>query len=100
MTVLTLAMMQSRLAAGGRPLASFKKGDRVRGGGHMALRSYSYVLAAAPGDLPADFRPDLTPGEILMLGAFEGRYLNDCTSEYPAEWFLGAMQYGRLSPEG
>ena len=100
MPVLTLAIMQSRLASGGRPLASFKKGDRVRGGGRMALRAYSYVLAAAPGDLPADFQPDLTPGEILMLGAFEGRYLNDCTSEFPAEWFLGAMQHGRLSPEG
>jgi len=67
----------------------------------MALRrSYSYLLEAEPGELEADFQPDLSPGEILMLGAFEGRYLNDCISEFPAEWFLAAMQHGRLSPEG
>ena len=67
----------------------------------MALkRGYSYILDAAPGDLPADFQPDLTPGEILMLGAFEGKYLNDCVREFPAEWFVGALHHGRLSPEG
>jgi len=101
MPVLTLAMMQSLLLSHGLSLASFKKGDRIRGAGVMSLkRGYSYVLEAAPGDLEAGFEPDLTPGEILMLGAFEGRYLNDCITEFPAEWFLGAMQYGRLSPEG
>ena len=90
----------------GRPLASFKRGDRVRGATGMSLRSgYSYLLEAAPGDLKvaavaeADgFDPELTPGEILMLGAFEGKYLNDCVSEFPAEWFLGALMTGSLSP--
>ena len=101
MPVTTLAALEASLRARGRPLASFKKGDRVLGAGGMALRrGYSYVLTEAPGDLPLDFRPDLSPAEMLMLGVFEGKYLNDCVSEFPAEWFVGALAFGRLSPEG
>lgn len=90
---LTLGRLESHLLQYGRPLAGFKKGDRI----HSA--DYSYQLDAEPGSLPADFQPDLTPGEMLMLGVFEGKYLNDCVREFPAEWFVGALQYGRLSPE-
>ncbi len=103
---LTVERMWSNLRRHGRPLTAFKKGMRVRGAGGMAIapqgrqRNYSYVLEAEPGDLPADFQPDLTPGEMLMLGVFEGKYLNDCTAEFPAEWFVGALHTGRLSPEG
>jgi hypothetical protein len=86
----------------GRPLAAFKRGDRVRGATGMALRrGYSYVLEAEPGsDFAEGFSPELTPGEMLMLGVFEGKYLNDCVSEFPAEWFLGALMTGSLSPAG
>jgi hypothetical protein len=87
----------------GRPLVSFRQGDLVRGAGGMALRrGYSYVLEAEPGRLDpgTGFEPDLTPGEMLMLGVFEGKYLNDCVAEFPAEWFAGALWRGRLSPEG
>jgi hypothetical protein len=101
MPPLTLAAVESNLRRHGRPLAAFAQGDRVRGAGRMAIsKRYSYVLAAAPGDLPADFQPDLSPAEMLMMGVFEGKYLNDCTAEFPAEWFVGAMAFGRLSPEG
>jgi hypothetical protein len=93
--------MLSHLDRQGRPLAAFQKGDRIRGSTGMSLRSgYTYVLDAEPGSLPVDFRPELTPGEMLMLGVFEGRYLNDCIAEFPAEWFVGALHYGRLAPEG
>ena len=86
----------------GRPLAAFKRGDRVRGATGMALRrGYSYVLEAEPGgDFAEGFSPELTPGEMLMLGVFEGKYLNDCVTEFPAEWFLGALMTGSLSPAG
>ena len=103
MPALTLAALESHLRAKGRSLRTFAKGDTVRGATGMALasakRAYTYRLEAAPGDLPAEFQPDLSPGEILMLGAFEGKYLNDCVSEFPAEWFVGALRFGRLSPE-
>lgn len=101
MTGLTIADIESNLRRHGRPLAAYKKGMRVWGAGGMSLRrGYSYVLEAAPGELAPDFQPELSPAEMLMLGVFEGKYLNDCTAEFPAEWYLGALQYGRLSPEG
>ena len=73
----------------GRQLASFKKGDTIRFANKMTRGSY--VLAEAPGQgFAAEFKPAATPGEILALGAFGGRYLNDCVDEYPAEWFWNA----------
>jgi hypothetical protein len=97
----TAEQMWSLLRRRGRPLSSFRRGDRIRGATGMALRrSYSYVLEAEPGALAADFTPDLTPMEMLLLGVFEGKYLNDCVAEFPVEWFVGALRLGRLSPEG
>jgi hypothetical protein len=98
--VTTLNQLQSTLRRHGRPLQAFKQGDRIYAGGRMGLVTrYNYVLTAAPGDLPPEFRPDLSPAEMLMLGVFEGKYLNDCITEFPAEWFLGALMTDSLSPE-
>jgi len=87
-------------ASKGPPLASFKRGSRVRGGGKMSLiKGYSYVLEENPGEGFAEgFAPPLSPAEILFMVAFEGKYLNDCTDEFPREWFLYAAAAGRLSP--
>jgi hypothetical protein len=60
-------------------------------------QGYRYELTAPPGtDFAVDFRPELTPSDMLALGVFGGKYLNDCRGEFPAAWFDGA----RLSPEG
>ncbi|MGI9367936.1 MAG: hypothetical protein ACR2O2_03775 [Ruegeria sp.] len=54
-------------------------------------RGYSYALTAPEGGEFVDgFAPFFTPSEMLAMGVFEGKYLNDCQSEYPASWFLNA----------
>jgi len=60
-------------------------------------REYRYQISAPAGEQFAEgFAPDLTPAEMLELGVFGGKYLCDCTSEFPDEWFAEA----KLSPEG
>jgi hypothetical protein len=58
-------------------------------------RGYRYVLTAAAGrSFDVEFRPDLTPREMLELGVFCGKYMTDCRGEFPARWFARA----KLSP--
>lgn len=90
--------MAAMLKDKGRPLKSFKKGDTIKVWNRME-KNYSYVLEENPGEGLA-FKPHLSPGEILALGAFGGKYLNDCLLEFPAEWFWGAGLLGKLSPGG
>ncbi len=60
-------------------------------------KGYRYVLAAPSGrDFDADFKPELTPKEMLELGVFGGKYMTDCRREFPASWFARA----KLSPRG
>ncbi len=59
-------------------------------------QGYRYGLVAPAGrDFHPDFRPDLTPAEMLALGVFGGKYMTDCRDEYPESWFAEA----RLSQE-
>ena len=60
-------------------------------------RGYSYVLSEPRGqNFDPDFRPDLTPKQMLRLGVFCGKYLTDARDEFPRSWFIGA----KLSPRG
>ena len=58
--------------------------DRMQSG-------YRYELAAPVGrNFPSDFSPKYTPQEMLAKGVFEGKYCNDCTNEFPEEWYGAA----------
>jgi hypothetical protein len=59
-------------------------------------RSYRYRLVAPAGrNFDPEFRPQLTPKEMLALGVFGGKYMTDCRKEFPKSWFARA----RLSPK-
>jgi len=58
--------------------------DRMQNG-------YSYTLVEPEGgNFAPDFTPFCSPARMLELGVFEGKYLNDCTDEFPATWFTNA----------
>ena len=59
-------------------------------------KDYSYSLTEEVGkNFHPDFKPELTPKEMLELGVFGGKYMTDCINEFPAEWFRNA----KLCPE-
>ena len=52
---------------------------------------YIYELTEPEGrNFHPDFTPELTPAEMLALGVFGGRYMTDCTEEFPKAWFRKA----------
>src|SRR5690349_20201799 len=58
--------------------------DRMQSG-------YRYRLTAPEGaPFAEDFRPQLTPKEMLALGIFGGVYMRDCRDEFPEDWFADA----------
>ena len=54
-------------------------------------KGYVYELTEPVGkNFDAEFKPDLTPSEMLELGVFGGRYMRDCVKEFPKAWFQKA----------
>jgi hypothetical protein len=60
-------------------------------------KGYRYVLSAPAGRrFDPEFKPQLTPAQMLRLGVFGGKYMTDCRREFSRSWFAGA----KLSPRG
>jgi hypothetical protein len=59
-------------------------------------RNYRYKLTEPAGrNFDPEFKPQLTPKEMLELGIFGGKYMIDCKKEFPKSWFTHA----KLSPK-
>jgi hypothetical protein len=60
-------------------------------------KNYSYLLSEPMGkNFEPDFKPELTPKQMLEMGVFGGRYMTDCGEEFPKDWFAHA----KLDPNG
>ncbi|MEI8096653.1 MAG: hypothetical protein WCG73_00950 [Candidatus Moraniibacteriota bacterium] len=58
-------------------------------------KEYTYIRMEPIGkNFHLDFKPDLTPKEMLSLGIFGGKYMTDCVGEFPKDWF----RHAELSP--
>jgi hypothetical protein len=62
---------------------------------------YVYYLTEPVGrNFDPEFKPELTPAEMLALGVFGGKYMTDCRDEFPREWFTRArLCHERHDPE-
>jgi len=61
----------------------------------LMQKGYIYYLVEPIGkNFDPLFKPELTPKQMLELGVFGGKYMTDCTNEFPKDWFTNA----KLSP--
>ncbi|MES2256544.1 MAG: hypothetical protein V4559_16075 [Pseudomonadota bacterium] len=61
---------------------------------------YSYELIAPVGRcFDPEFKPELTPKQMLSLGVFGGKYMTDCKNEFPENWFIGAKLASKRDKE-
>ncbi len=57
----------------------------------LMQQGYAYELTMPAGrGFATEFRPELTPEEMLELGVFGGKYMTDCADEFPSRWFAKA----------
>lgn len=51
-------------------------------------QGYEYFLSESMGkNFAVDFKPQLTPKQMLEMGVFGGKYMTDCEDEFPRDWF-------------
>ena len=59
-------------------------------------KSYIYHLTEPAGkNFDPEFKPELTPKQMLEMGVFGGKYMTDCIKEFPKDWYKNA----KLCPE-
>ena len=57
----------------------------------LMQRGYRYTLSAPQGrNFDPEFKPELTPAQMLQLGIFCGKYMTDGKNEFPKSWFTRA----------
>jgi len=59
-------------------------------------KGYKYELVEPEGkNFNPEFKPQLTPKQMLSIGVFGGKYMTDCKKEFPSSWYEKA----KLNPE-
>ncbi len=54
-------------------------------------KGYVYYLTEPMGkNFDKEFKPNVTPKQMLAMGVFGGIYMRDCTKEFPKDWFTRA----------
>ena len=54
-------------------------------------KSFIYYLIEPMGkNFDPEFSPELTPKQMLEMGVFGGKYMTDCSAEYPKIWYTNA----------
>jgi hypothetical protein len=62
----------------------------------LMQKNFVYELTEPLGkNYHLDFRPELTPKDMLRMGVFGGKYMTDCVDEFPSDWF----KHAKLCPE-
>ncbi len=57
----------------------------------LMQKGYTYYLTEPEGkNFDPEFKPELTPQQLLELGVFGGKYMTDCQEEFPKTWFKKA----------
>ena len=57
----------------------------------LMQKDYVYILSEKIGkQFNKEFKPELTPKQMLFLGIFGGKYMTDCKEEFPKDWFKRA----------
>ncbi len=64
-----------------------------------SLQTYTYTLSEPEGkNFAEEFKPDLTPKEMLELGVFGAHYFEGEHDEFPKSWFTNAKMSNTHDP--
>ncbi|WP_090627172.1 hypothetical protein [Nitrosomonas marina] len=57
----------------------------------LMQQQFTYFLTEPLGErFHPEFKPELTPRQMLQMGVFGGKYMTDCVDEFPVDWFVNA----------